>query len=168
MSKTVTSFTAQLVTFTTPLPVSEVLRRLDKEVHREQSAGLIPFLKSDVSKDAFEEGLKRMANGNDFLFFLQFNHSVWMKIYHENVPTAIVYTIGNPIIAETLMKHDLRASLNIPPRLLILEKADGSGTDIVYHLPSSVMVLEYNTALKAAAQILDDKVDQLLTKVTEM
>ncbi|KAK0490939.1 hypothetical protein IW261DRAFT_1413364 [Armillaria novae-zelandiae] len=168
MSKTITSFTAKLVTFTTPLPVSDVLRRLDEEVHREQSAGLIPFLRSGVTKEAFEEGLKKMANGNDFLFFFQFNHSVWMKTYDENVPTAAVYTIGNPVIAETIMRHDLRASLNIPPRLLILEKADGSGTDIIYHLPSSVMALGDNTALKAAAQILDDKVERLLTKVTEL
>ncbi|KAK0468276.1 uncharacterized protein EV420DRAFT_1503605 [Desarmillaria tabescens] len=166
MSKTIASFTAQLVTFTTPLPVSEVLHRLDKEVNREQSTGLIPFLKSGVPKETFEEGLKKMANGNDFLFFFQTNHSVWMKTYNENVPTAIVYTIGNPVIAETMLRHDLRASLNIPPRLLILEKADRSGTDIVYHLPSSVMALGDNTELKAAAQILDDKVEQLLTKVT--
>ena len=91
-----------------------------------------------------------------------------MKTYDENVPTATVYTIGNPVIAETMMRHDLRAALNIPPRLLILEKADGRGTDIIYHLPSSVMALGDNTALKAAAQILDDKVERLLTKVTEL
>lgn len=64
------------------------------------------------------------------------------------------------------MKHDLRACIAIPPRILVLEKKDGTGTSVIYHLPSSIMPLGDNEDLKAAAKALDDQMDQLATRVT--
>lgn len=89
-----------------------------------------------------------------------------MKFYHDNLPTAAVYTIGNPVIAQSIMQYDMRAGYNIPPRVLVLEKKDGKGTEVIYHLPSSVMALTDNPLLKQAAEGLDDKLDALFTKVT--
>lgn len=79
----------------------------------------------------------------------------------------MVYTIGNPTIAQTMLKWDLRGAYNIPPRLLVLEKPAG-GTIVLYHQPSSVMVFDDNASLKAAAEELDAKLDRMLTRVTSL
>lgn len=100
-------------------------------------------------------------------YFVEYNHHKWLDVYFgvDDTPATIVYTIGNPLVAQTILQYDLRAGYNIPPRLLILEKADRTGTNIVYHLPSSVMALNHNPKLKAAAEALDDKLEGMITKV---
>jgi hypothetical protein len=65
-----------------------------------------------------------------------------------------------------MLQYDLRGAYNIPPRLLILEKADGTGTDVLYHLPSSVMALNDDKMLKAAAEALDSKLEALVESIT--
>lgn len=78
---------------------------------------------------------------------------------------AVIYTIGNPLVAQGILLYDVRAGYNIPPRLMILEKADGIGTNVIYHLPSSVMVLTDDPRLKAAAEDLDAKLEKMITEV---
>ncbi|KAK7470714.1 hypothetical protein VKT23_002136 [Stygiomarasmius scandens] len=167
MSKTITPFTAQLVTFESDLPFAQVCERLEFEVNKSTSAGIFPALASAKSKEDIEEAVNKITGGNDFAYFLQIRHDGWLKLYDENTPPAIVYTIGNPVIAQTMLRHDLRGAYNIPPRVLVLGKPDASGTSVIYHLPSSVMVLDdSNAELKEAALALDDKLDKLITKVT--
>ncbi|ESK97627.1 hypothetical protein Moror_17489 [Moniliophthora roreri MCA 2997] len=167
-TKTITPFTAQLVTFETDLSPEQVVSRLDEQLRRPDSARLIPLLSSATSKDALEKGLKEISQGNDFMYFLSMQHDTWLKLYDDNAPFIAVYTIGNPTIAQGIMKHDRRAAYNIPPRLLVLEKEDRTGTQLIYHLPSSVMVLDdSNTELTANVKALDKKLDQLMVEVTK-
>lgn len=99
---------------------------------------------------------------------MQFNHSNWVDVYDgaPNNPYAAVYVIGNPLIAQGIMRHDWRSAYNIPPRLLILEKADRTGTQVIYHLPSSIMALTSEDDLFAASISLDAKVQDLVTRIT--
>ena len=94
-------------------------------------------------------------------------HTSWMRLYEHETPQTVVYTIGNPVIAQSIMRHDLRAAYNIPPRLLIKERTTGHGTEIIYHLPSSVMVLTENDQLLQAAVALDRKLEDLVSRVTD-
>ena len=100
--------------------------------------------------------------------FLDLRHHSWMNVYDniDNTPQAILYVIGNPIIAQSIMRHDFRSALNIPLRLLVLEKEDRSGTCVIYHLPSSVMNLTDNEELRRATQVLDEKLDTLVNHIT--
>ncbi|KAG7097022.1 hypothetical protein E1B28_004415 [Marasmius oreades] len=166
--KTVTPFTAQLVRFETSLAPGEVVSRLDGRINRSESKDLIPTIATAGTRKELEEGIRRISGGNDFVYFLSMRHDNWLKLYDDKVPFVAVYTIGNPQIAQTIMKHDLRASYNVPPRLLVLEKEDRTGTYILYHLPSSVMALESdNTELGEAARGLDEKLERLVLEVTE-
>ncbi|KAJ7579014.1 hypothetical protein C8J56DRAFT_1030450 [Mycena floridula] len=166
MHKTITPFQAKLVTIEYDLPFDVICARLDKETNKEGTAGLPSTLKNAESKEHVVEGVNKLAEGRDFLHFFQINHS-WMKHFHNKMPKTVVYTIGNPLIGESIMKHDIRAAYNIPPRLLVLESEDGDKTSVIYHLPSSVIVLGDNSELKTAALALDAKLDELLTKVSK-
>ena len=79
----------------------------------------------------------------------------------------MVYTIGNPLLAQSLMLHDVRAALNVPLRLLVLENPDTGGTKITYHLPSSVLTLTDNPDLRVDAEALDLKLERMLTNVLD-
>jgi uncharacterized protein (DUF302 family) len=73
--------------------------------------------------------------------------------------------IGNPTIAITMLRHDLTAGLFVPVELILVEEHDGR-CSLTYVRPSSLMVVETNDALLAAARQLDAKLQALATKVT--
>ena len=76
-----------------------------------------------------------------------------------------MYIFGNPLVAAGIMKHDICAGLNIPPRLFVTEKEDRSGTRVIYQLPSSMIALGENVELRVAAEELDGKVERLVLKI---
>lgn len=65
-----------------------------------------------------------------------------------------------------MMQHDLTAGLFVPVELLLVENESGEGSFVMYDLPSSLMETERNPALREAAQALDRKLEQLLSRVT--
>jgi uncharacterized protein (DUF302 family) len=70
--------------------------------------------------------------------------------------------LGNPLIAITMLKHDLTAGLAVPVELLVLEKKDGS-VDLVYQLPSALVAgLNRDEELVKAAETLDAKLAVLV------
>ena len=73
--------------------------------------------------------------------------------------------IGNPLIAITMMRHDVTAGLFVPVELLIAEEEDDRSA-LTYVVPSSLMVVEENEPLRAAALQLDAKLAALAAKVT--
>ncbi|KAF8915934.1 hypothetical protein CPB85DRAFT_387509 [Mucidula mucida] len=168
MTKSITPLNAQLVTFTTTAPISQVLERLDREVNRDNAGGLFPLLRTSETKEDLQRGMIEMTRGNNFIFFLQMDHTSWMRLYDKDAPKTVVYTIGNPLVAQTMMQHDMRAAYYVPPRILIKERVGTEGTEVIYHLPSSVIVIDGdNDVLRAAAENLDEKLERLIVKVTE-
>ncbi|KAJ7047429.1 hypothetical protein C8F04DRAFT_7683 [Mycena alexandri] len=164
MTKTITSHTLQLVTFTTTVPFSEVVSRLDKEIAKGPTPGMAAVAGATTKEDV-QKRVESAVGPSGFLYFNEFNHGKWLQIFTTS-PGLVVYVVGNPLLAQTVLQHDLRAAYNIPPRLLIIEKADGTGTDVVYHLPSSVMALGDNETLKAAAEAIDGKFEALVERIT--
>ena len=77
-----------------------------------------------------------------------------------------MYTIGNPLIAQTMLKHDTAAGLNVPVRLMIYDDAASRTTRLVYDLPSSFMSGLKNTKVTVAAQKLDAKLIALAIDAT--
>ena len=73
--------------------------------------------------------------------------------------------MGNPLIAITMMRHDVSVGLFAPVELLVLEEDDGRSS-ITYVKPSSLMVVEPNPPLLEAAQELDRKLAALVAKIT--
>ncbi|KAF9263467.1 hypothetical protein L218DRAFT_959024 [Marasmius fiardii PR-910] len=166
--KTITPFTAQLVRFETSLGPQEVVSRLEEQTNRTGSKDLFPTIAVARTPEELQEGIKKISRGSDFVYFLSMKHDGWLRLYDDKTPFVAVYTIGNPVIAQTILKHDLRASYNIPPRLLILEKEDRAGTYVLYHLPSSVMALDGDKPeLLDAAHGLDEKLERLIIEVMD-
>ena len=77
-----------------------------------------------------------------------------------------MYTIGNPLIARTMLEHDIAAGLNVPVRLMIYEDPASGTTRLTYDLPSSLMSGLKNKKVNAAAKKLDAKLIALAVDAT--
>ncbi|MFY0583997.1 DUF302 domain-containing protein [Cystobacter fuscus] len=78
---------------------------------------------------------------------------------------ARMYVIGNPLIARTMLRHDVAMGLHVPVRVLIHEHRDGK-CHLGYDVPSSLMARLGNEELLVAARKLDDKLALLAEQVT--
>ncbi|KAG7097021.1 hypothetical protein E1B28_004414 [Marasmius oreades] len=169
--KTVIPLTAQLVQYATTLSPQQVISRIEDRINREGSMKFMSSLPSITSREELEETIRGVTQGNDFMLMQSMRHDNWLKFYDEKTPLVAVYSIGNPMIAKHLVSStfDLRAAYNIPPRLLILEKEDRTGTYVLYYLPSSVMSLNGDEGnFVAAVRALDEKLERLVIEVTKV
>ncbi|PCH36834.1 hypothetical protein WOLCODRAFT_134356 [Wolfiporia cocos MD-104 SS10] len=172
MTTIVSEFTAKRIVVDTPAPVAEVVARLDVELSKERAGPkLLEFLRGAKTRDELERGIDEISGGKDFVLFALAPHHNWRNAYNGSTdsPKAFQYTFGNPLVAQTMLRHDSAAALHVPLRLLVLEKADGTGTEIIYLLPSSVIAIPkegtVHEELKAAAEVLDKKVERLVQTI---
>lgn len=91
-----------------------------------------------------------------------------MYLGSEDVPEMHVYTIGNPILAQSILKHRPISGLYVPLRLMVMGRYTDSnlGTILVYDLPSSMIATDDRGELRAAAEVLDRKLDELVREVS--
>jgi uncharacterized protein (DUF302 family) len=128
-----------------------------------------PVLINDIAKqfdtwESFEHEVQSHVGPSGFMLFAVIDHGAWIRETGINRKVLRV-VIGNPLIAITMLRHDVTAGLFAPVELLITEEDDGR-TALTYVAPSSLMVVEPNEALRAAALELDAKLSALATKVT--
>jgi len=174
MSKTVHDVHAKRIIFDSPLSFDEVTARLDRELSRERAGPkLLELLRTVKNKEDLEREIQAIIGEKDFMFFAASSFHGWRSAYYDQtvqVPKATQYVLGNPLIAETMIAHDPYVPLNVPLRVLVVEKADKSGAQVVYYQPSSIIVVSADgnvkPELKAAAEALDAKLEALVRKIT--
>jgi uncharacterized protein (DUF302 family) len=128
-----------------PLPINEIAAKFE-------------------SWDSYKKEIESHVGPSDFILFASIDHGAWIKKVGIR-RKALRLIIGNPTIAITMLRHDLTAGLFAPVELILVEEDHGH-CSLTYVRPSSLMVVETNDALLAAAAQLDAKLQALATKVT--
>ena len=146
-------------------PFEEVVNAFESAVGSVEDAGLPALLASSKNAEEFESRVKSREGTSGFMRFLTVDHGAWLARIGLNAK-ARMYTIGNPLIAQTMLKHDVAAGLNVPVRLMIYEDAANRTTRLVYDLPSSLMIGLQNEMVAAAAKKLDAKLIALAIHAT--
>ncbi len=129
----------------------------------EQPVPISGISEIDGDWQEYQTRVQTYIGPSGFMLFATLDHGVWISkagIEHR----ALRVILGNPLIAITMLRHDLTAGLFAPVELLILDE-DG-GSSLTYVKPSSVMVVEPNPPLQSAAEALDAKLAALAAKVT--
>ena len=112
---------------------------------------------------AYQEKVETYVGPSGFMLFGLLNHGGWIKkVGIERKALRVI--IGNPLIAITMLRHDLTAGLFAPVELLLVEE-DNSRSSLIYVQPSSLMVVETNPPLLAAARELDAKLAALASAI---
>jgi uncharacterized protein (DUF302 family) len=129
----------------TPVPIDDIARTFD-------------------GWDDYAREVEKHAGPGGFMLFASWDHGAWIaKAGIEKRVLRVV--IGNPLIAITMLRHDVTAGLFAPVELLLTEEEDG-GSALTYVVPSSLMVVDPNPSLAAAAKALDAKLAALAAEVT--
>jgi len=129
----------------------------------EQPVAIDDIAKTSNSWDSYEQKVRSHVGPSGFMLFGLFNHGGWItKAGIERKVLRVI--LGNPLIAITMLRHDVTAGLFAPVELLVAD--EDSGSTLTYVKPSSLMVVESNPELLSAAEELDAKLAALAAKVT--
>lgn len=143
----------------------EVVREFEAAVGSIENIGLEALSASTKSAEEFESQIKSRESTSGFMRFFTADHGAWMARVGLNA-RARMYTIGNPLIARTMLEHDIAAGLNVPVRLMIYEEPASQTTRLAYDLPSSLMSGLKNEKVTTAAKKLDAKLIALAVHAT--
>jgi uncharacterized protein (DUF302 family) len=123
----------------------------------------IPAAAADLAD--FESRVEAKIGPSGFTRFLTLDHGDWLSLF-EQPRKARQYVIGNPLIAISMLRHDIRAGLNVPVRVYIYWDEASKTTRFEYDQPSTLMNGLDNRSLTAAAEKLDAKLAALAEEVT--
>jgi uncharacterized protein (DUF302 family) len=114
--------------------------------------------------ESYKAEVESHVGPSGFILFALMNHGAWIeKVQIQKKVVRVI--MGNPLIAITMLRHDLTAGLFAPVELILIEE-DDNHSSLTYIRPSSLMVVETNEPLLAAAKELDAKLQALAVKVT--
>jgi uncharacterized protein (DUF302 family) len=127
-----------------------------------------PVLINDIAAtnddwESYQREVETHVGPSGFMLFGLFDHGAWINKASINRKMLRVI-LGNPLIAITMIRHDVSAGFFAPVEVLLLDEANGSS--LTYIRPSSLMVFEENPELLSAAEKLDAKLAALAAKVT--
>jgi uncharacterized protein (DUF302 family) len=116
------------------------------------------------SWESYQHQVQTHVGPSGFMLFGLVDHGAW--ITKAGIDRKVLRVIlGNPLIAITMLRHDVTAGLFVPVELLLVDQGEARSS-LTYVKPSSLMVVEPNPQLLSAAQELDTKLAALATKVT--
>lgn len=162
MSASETRFDGVRVRYDSSKSYDELLAALLADI------GERPVLINDIPAETddwqeYRERVEPHVGPSGFMLFALFDHGAWIP--KAGIDRQVMRVIlGNPLIAITMLRHDVSAGLFAPVELLLMD--EGEGSSLTYVKPSSLMVYEPNPELLSAAGELDDKLAALATKVT--
>jgi uncharacterized protein (DUF302 family) len=145
----------------------EVLSRLRRLMGDARVPEVVALAKEAMTEAEFAQKVEeRFVGESGFALFHEIDHGGWLPRFGIK-RRSVRWILGNPLIAITMIRHDITAGLFAPVEILVTEREGGAGTITTYVLPSSLMVIEENPPLHKAAEALDEKLDALISKATD-
>ncbi len=121
------------------------------------------FLSGSTDWQQYQQRVTDRIGPSGFMLFALLDHTGWINL--AGIQRKLLRVIlGNPLIAITMLRHDVTAGLFAPVELLISEE-DDNRSSLTYVKPSSLMVVQPNPELLSAAEALDTKLAALAAKV---
>ncbi|SRR6266404_1661413 len=155
-------FTGIRVVVDTPLSFTTVLDRLRALMGRATVPDLIALAREPISEAEFAQRVnERYVGKSGFMLFAEIDHGGWISKFGISRRT-LRLILGNPLIAITMIRYDLAVGLFAPVEILVTEHEKEQGANVVYVLPSSLMLIEENSPLRIAAEALDAKLAALV------
>jgi uncharacterized protein (DUF302 family) len=129
----------------------------------EKPVSLTDLAKADTWA-SYQKQVEPHVGPSGFMLFKLIDHGAWIS--KAGIDRKVMRVVlGNPLIAITMLRHDVKAGLFAPVELLLVDEGEGRSS-LTYIKPSSLMVFEPNAELLSAAEKLDAKLAALAAKVT--
>src|SRR5205823_14163137 len=140
----------------TDKPFDEVTKAFEAQLGKFDGDVRKAATASDDTKGA-KAKIEAMAGSSGFMLFSTNDHGALLRLAGQK-RKAIQYVVGNPVFALQMTRHDIRASLYAPLRVLIYENEAGQ-TCVEYDRPSSLFGQVGNAEIDAVAAMLDRKLE---------
>ena len=125
----------------------------------EMQLGRLDQERATASPERLPEEIRRMQGENELMIVAVLEMDRLLPFFIAGKGRARQYLVGNPLIADLMAKHDARAALYAPPRVLIY--TDGDQTMIAYDQPSTVFGKFASAEITETARRLDEKFEAL-------
>jgi len=151
--------------YSTTRSFEDVIGTFERLVGTVEGIGWESAQNASKSVAEFESKVKERIGSSGFMRFLTIDHGSWLSLLGQPAKLRM-YTIGNPLIAITMLRHNIAAGLNVPLRLAIYRDEASGTTRLTYDQPSGLMSGIGNPSLMEAAAVLDAKLAALAEQVT--
>ncbi|CQD19858.1 hypothetical protein BN000_04675 [Mycobacterium europaeum] len=155
-------FTGVRVRYDSTKSYDELLAALLADIG-EQPVPINDIATSTGDWEPYRQRVESHVGPSGFMLFGVVDHGAWIAKAGID-RRAVRVILGNPLIAITMLRHDVTAGLFAPVELLIAD--EGAGSSLTYVKPSSLMVVAPNPELLSAAEQLDAKLAALAATVT--
>jgi uncharacterized protein (DUF302 family) len=143
----------------------DVVAAFESQIGHAEGESFRQAVASSGGAGDFETRMHATEGSSGFMLFFAADHGGWMSKIGLNA-RAKLYILGNPLIAATMIRHDVGVGLNVPVRALIYEDPRTGACRLAYDLPSSLMARLKNDGVTAAAKELDRKLAALAESAT--
>jgi uncharacterized protein (DUF302 family) len=145
----------------TEKPFGEVTAALEARMGKFDPA-VLDQLRNGGDPEAVRARLQGMVGPSDFMLFWTGDHGSLLRLAGQTKKAA-QYLLGNSLFAVRMMRHDIRAGLYAPLRVLVYED-EGGKTCVEYDRPSSLFGQFGNASVTEVATMLDRKLEQLVAE----
>jgi len=140
-------------------PFGEVCAGFEARLGKFDSA-VYEKLRNGADPEVVRTQLEGMVGPSGFMLFRTSDHGALLRLVGQD-KKAIQYLVGNPLFAIQMTRHDIRAGLYAPLRVLIYEDETGK-TCVEYDRPSTLFGQFGNTKVTDVAAMLDRKLEELV------
>ena len=147
------------VRLATEKPFDEVTRAFERRLGRFEP-GVYQALAAGGDAEGARAKIEAMAGPSGFMLFGTQDHGSLLRLAGQK-RRAIQYVVGNPLFALQMTRHDIRASLYAPLRVLLYENEAGK-TCVEDDRPSSLFGQFGNDRISPTAALLDRKLEALV------
>ena len=154
-------FTIEHIHVETEKPFGEVTAALEARMGKFDPA-VYEELRSGADPEAVRTRLEGMAGPSGFMLFRTSDHGALLRLAGQT-KKAVQYLLGNPLFAVQMTRHDIRAGLYAPLRVLVYGD-EGGKTCVEYDRPSSLFGQFGNASVTEVATMLDRKLEQLVAE----
>ena len=156
-------FLVDHVRLATDRPFEEVAKGIERQLGRFDPDVYQSLATGDDPATA-RARIEAMAGPSGLMLFGKSDHGSLLRLAGQP-RKAVQYVVGNPLFALEMTRHDVRASLYAPLRVLIYQD-EGGRTCVEYDRPSSLFGQLGNASVTEVAAILDRKLEQLVAEAT--
>jgi uncharacterized protein (DUF302 family) len=138
---------------------AEVTKDFESQLGRFDPAVTQALKPGSIDAEAVRGRIEAMAGPSGLMLFGTTDHGALLSLLGEP-RRAVQYTVGNPLVAIEMTRHDLGAGLYAPLRVLISETEAG-GSRLEYDLPSSLFGRLGDDRIIPVARMLDRKLEEI-------
>ena len=157
-------FVVDHVRLATDKPFEEVAQAFERQLGR-FDPDVYKSLAASGDAEGVRAKIEAMAGPSGFMLFGTNDHGALLRLAGQE-QKAVQYVVGNPLFALQMTRHDVRAALYAPLRVLIYENEQVK-TCVEYDRPSSLFAQFGDERISPTAAMLDRKLEALVEAATE-